>query len=53
MGSIDSGIRDVRAGRLASSEYSEVFSDLHPPLSRHEAFVQSATVATSATMRLA
>lgn len=41
MGSMDSGIRDVRAGRLASSEYSEVFSDLHPPLSRHEAFVES------------
>ncbi len=41
MGSIDSGIRDVRAGRLASDAYSDVFSDLHPPLTRHEAFVES------------
>ena len=41
MGSIDSGIRDVRAGRLASDAYADVFSDLHPPLTRHEAFVES------------
>jgi dihydropyrimidine dehydrogenase (NAD+) subunit PreT len=41
MGSIDSGIRDVRAGRLASDAYTDVFSDLHPPLARHEAFVES------------
>jgi dihydropyrimidine dehydrogenase (NAD+) subunit PreT len=41
MGSMDSGIRDVRAGRLADGAYSETFSDLHPPLSRHEAFVES------------
>ncbi|MBZ9656159.1 NAD(P)-dependent oxidoreductase [Phyllobacterium lublinensis] len=41
MGSIDSGIRDVRAGRLVSETYDDVFSDLHPPLTRHEAFVES------------
>jgi dihydropyrimidine dehydrogenase (NAD+) subunit PreT len=41
MGSIDSGIRDVKAGRLASDAYSDAFSDLHPPLTRHEAFVES------------
>ncbi|MEK1851531.1 MAG: NAD(P)-dependent oxidoreductase [Phyllobacterium sp.] len=41
MGSIDSGIRDVKAGRLASGAYSDAFSDLHPPLTRHEAFVES------------
>ncbi|MGH6862034.1 MAG: dihydropyrimidine dehydrogenase, partial [Phyllobacterium sp.] len=41
MGSMDSGIRDVKAGRLPADTYSDVFSDLHPPLSRHEAFVES------------
>ncbi|MBB3235781.1 NAD(P)-dependent oxidoreductase [Phyllobacterium endophyticum] len=41
MGPMDSGIRDVRAERLASGAYADVFSDLHPPLSRHEAFVES------------
>ena len=41
MGSMDSGIRDVKAGRIASGAYTEVFADLHPPLSRHEAFVES------------
>jgi len=41
MGSIDSGIRDVRAGRLESDAYTDVFSDLHPALTRHEAFVES------------
>ena len=41
MGSIDSGIRDVRAGRLAADAYADVFSDLHPPLTRHEAFVEA------------
>ena len=45
MGSIDSGIRDVRAGRLASDAYSDVFSDLHPRL------LSNRTAATSVTMR--
>ncbi|SDP33518.1 glutamate synthase (NADPH/NADH) small chain [Phyllobacterium sp. YR620] len=41
MGSIDSAIRDVRTGRLPAEDYADVFSDLHPPLTRHEAFVES------------
>lgn len=41
MGSIDSAIRDVRTGRLPAEDYGDVFSDLHPPLTRHEAFVES------------
>ncbi|MCO4317179.1 NAD(P)-dependent oxidoreductase [Phyllobacterium sp. 21LDTY02-6] len=41
MGSMESGIRDVRAGRLAPEAYDDVFSDLHPPLTRHEAFVEA------------
>ncbi|MFM8701996.1 MAG: NAD(P)-dependent oxidoreductase [Hyphomicrobiales bacterium] len=28
-------------GRLSKAEYDENFSDIHPPLSRHEAFVES------------
>lgn len=31
----------VVAGRLQPAEYIENFSDVHPPLSRHEAFVES------------
>lgn len=41
MGSIDSGIRDVKPGRLDAEAYDDVFSDLHPPLTRHEAFVEA------------
>jgi dihydropyrimidine dehydrogenase (NAD+) subunit PreT len=33
--------RDVKPGRLAPEEYSTNFSDLHPPLDRHEAFVEA------------
>jgi glutamate synthase (NADPH/NADH) small chain len=32
---------DVRAGRLDQSDYDANFSDLHPPLSRHEAVVEA------------
>ncbi len=32
---------DIAAGRLGAGEYSRNFSDLHPPLSRHEAFVEA------------
>jgi glutamate synthase (NADPH/NADH) small chain len=32
---------DIAAGRLAPEAYIENFSDLHPPLSRHEAFVEA------------
>ncbi len=32
---------DVRAGRLTSAEYTENFSDLHPPLDHHEALVEA------------
>ncbi len=31
----------IAAGRLSSEQYTENFSDLHPPLSTHEAFVES------------
>jgi glutamate synthase (NADPH/NADH) small chain len=31
----------IAAGRLAPSQYAENFSDLHPPLNKHEAFVES------------
>ena len=41
MGSIDSGIRDVKPGRLDTEAYGEAFSDLHPPLTRHEALVEA------------
>jgi dihydropyrimidine dehydrogenase (NAD+) subunit PreT len=33
--------RDVRAGRLDANAYRDVFSDLHPPLDRHEAHVEA------------
>ena len=33
--------RDVRAGRLDADTYEELFSDLHPPLDRHEAHVEA------------
>jgi glutamate synthase (NADPH/NADH) small chain len=32
---------DIAAGRLAPAAYIENFSDLHPPLSRHEALVEA------------
>jgi dihydropyrimidine dehydrogenase (NAD+) subunit PreT len=32
---------DIAAGRLSADEYARNFSDLHPPLSRHEAFVEA------------
>jgi len=32
---------DIAAGRLAPEAYIENFSELHPPLSRHEAFVEA------------
>ncbi len=32
---------DIAAGRLAADDYARNFSDLHPPLSRHEAFVEA------------
>ncbi len=32
---------DIAAGRLGAGDYLRNFSDLHPPLSRHEAFVES------------
>ncbi|MGH6922767.1 MAG: NAD(P)-dependent oxidoreductase [Propylenella sp.] len=32
---------DIAAGRLAADDYTRNFSDLHPPLSRHEAFVEA------------
>jgi dihydropyrimidine dehydrogenase (NAD+) subunit PreT len=31
----------IAAGRLSSSQYSDNFSDLHPPLDNHEALVES------------
>ncbi len=34
-------IPDIAAGRLKPEEYRENFSDLHPPLERHEAFVEA------------
>nr|WP_092499324.1 NAD(P)-dependent oxidoreductase [Faunimonas pinastri] len=35
------GLPDVTAGRLEVEDYLRNFSDLHPPLTRHEAFVES------------
>jgi len=35
------GSRDVKAGRLKAEEYTELFSDLHPPLDDHEAHVEA------------
>ncbi|WP_082766065.1 NAD(P)-dependent oxidoreductase [Paramesorhizobium deserti] len=32
---------DIRAGRLNAAAYDQVFDDLHPPLTRHEAFVEA------------
>ncbi len=32
---------DIVGGRLASGQYAENFSDLHPPLDRHEALVEA------------
>ena len=32
---------DVAGGRLGADDYRRNFSDLHPPLSRHEAFVEA------------
>lgn len=32
---------DIAAGRLGADDYARNFSDLHPPLSRHEAFVEA------------
>lgn len=32
---------DIAAGRLQADEYARNFSDLHPPLTRHEAFVEA------------
>ncbi len=32
---------DIAAGRLGAEDYARNFSDLHPPLSRHEAFVEA------------
>ncbi|WP_374627944.1 FAD-dependent oxidoreductase, partial [Devosia sp.] len=31
----------IAAGRLGAAQYAENFSDLHPPLDRHEAFVEA------------
>jgi len=32
---------DVKAHRLSSDDYIENFSDIHPPLTQHEAFVEA------------
>ena len=32
---------DIAGGRLESEEYASNFSDLHPPLDRHQAFVEA------------
>ena len=34
-------VLDIAAGRLSADEYTQNFGDLHPPLSRHEAFVEA------------
>ena len=34
-------VPDIAAGRLKPEEYRANFSDLHPPLERHEAFVEA------------
>ncbi len=34
-------VPDIAAGRLKPEEYRTNFSDLHPPLERHEAFVEA------------
>ncbi len=37
----DRQTRDVRSGRLDANALADNFSDLHPPLTRHEAIVES------------
>jgi len=37
----DQQARDVKAGRLDPDAYSDLFSDLHPPLDGHEAHVEA------------
>jgi len=32
---------DVKANRLSGAEYADNFSDIHPPLTQHEAFVEA------------
>ncbi len=39
--SIDAGSPDIRGARLPAANYAHVFEDLHPPLSQHEAIVES------------
>lgn len=39
--SIDAGSPDIRGARLPAGDYAHVFDDLHPPLSPHEAIVES------------
>ena len=34
-------IPDIAAGRLKPEQYRNNFSDLHPPIERHEAFVEA------------
>ncbi|MCK5622994.1 MAG: dihydropyrimidine dehydrogenase, partial [Alphaproteobacteria bacterium] len=34
-------VSGVAAGRLSTEEYSANFSDIHPPLSAHEALVEA------------
>jgi glutamate synthase (NADPH/NADH) small chain len=34
-------IPDIASGRLAPAEYAANFSDLHPPLEKHQAFVEA------------
>ena len=34
-------VPDIAAGRLQPEQYRDNFSDLHPPLERHEAFVEA------------
>ncbi len=36
-----SDTRDVQSGRLSSADYLDNFSDIHPPLTPHEALVES------------
>ena len=35
------GLPDIRPGRLGPDDYLRNFSDLHPPLDRHQAFVEA------------
>jgi dihydropyrimidine dehydrogenase (NAD+) subunit PreT len=34
-------VTDIAAGRLSPGQYAENFADMHPPLDRHEALVES------------